>query len=112
MNSRPQTMRSSYTSPETFGQCVRGHGLTIQTRPLPTATSRGDPPTEIVVTLFVAGSIRETVPSFAFVIQTAPSPIATAEGPLPTGIVCMTEFVFGSILHTASSELIVAQTAP
>src|SRR6266581_3234961 len=95
------------------GVDIGAQGTAIQTRPLPTATSRGDPPTWIVAaTLFVAGLIRETVPSLAFTTHTAPAPTATAEGPLPTGIVRATEFGAGSIRHTAFSELTVTQTAP
>ena len=60
-------------------------------RPVAAATAVGSLPTRTVpVTAFVAGSIRETVPSWRLTTQTAPSPIATALGPLPTWIGCTT----------------------
>src|SRR5882762_11858557 len=59
------------------------------TDPSPTAMSPPGPgtPTSIVATtLFVFGSIRETLPSPWFSDQTAPAPVAMKRGALPTGI--------------------------
>ena len=63
------------------------------------------------MTVFVPGSIRETVPSRLLTTQTAPAPVAIPLGPLPTGIVSTTAFVPESIRDTWRSAL-VTQYAP
>ena len=54
----------------------------------------------VPVTVFVAGSILDTVSSPEFETHTAPAPTATSSGTAPTGIVASTLFVAGSILLT------------
>src|SRR4051794_11777450 len=64
------------------------------------------------MTVFVPGSIRETVPSRLLTTQTARAPVAIPLGPLPTGIVCRTAFVPGSIRDTEWPSALVTQYAP
>ncbi len=53
----------------------------IQTAPSPAASSLGTPRvSNVSVTSFVSGSMRETVWSSLFSAQTAPSPTATLPG--------------------------------
>lgn len=69
----------------------------------------GELPTAIVRrTSFVAGSMRETVPSPEFATQTAP---ATAAGSSPTRMVSW-EYVLGSRRVTESSPRFATQSAP
>src|SRR6476619_2931421 len=63
-------------------------------------------------TIFVPGSIRETVPSRLLTTQTAPAPVAIPLGPLPTGIVSTTAFVPESIRDTVWRSALVIQYAP
>src|SRR4051812_30965523 len=64
------------------------------------------------MTVFVPGSIRETVPSRLLTTQTAPAPVAIPLGPLPTGIVSTTAFVRESIRDTVWRSALVIQYAP
>src|SRR5256884_8079428 len=63
-------------------------------------------------TVFVPGSIRETVLSRLLRTQTAPAPVAIPLGPLPTGIVSTTALVAGSIRDTVWPSALVTQYAP
>src|SRR4051812_5610224 len=63
------------------------------------------------MTVFVPGSIRETVPSRLLTTQTAPAPVAIPLGPLPTGIVSTTAVVPESIRDTVSRSALVTQYA-
>src|SRR2546428_4037866 len=65
----------------------------------------------VATTLFVPGSILETVPSPLFATQTAPAPYAMPTGARPTGIE-LTDSVLGSIRDTAPWAVPVTQTAP
>src|SRR6476661_2418226 len=62
-------------------------------------------------TVFVPGSIRETVPSRLLTTQTAPAPKAIPVGPLPTGIDSTTAFVPGLIRDTVLPSALVTQYA-
>src|SRR5882724_147226 len=63
-------------------------------------------------TVFVPGSMRETVPSRLLTTQTAPAPVVIPLGPLPTGIVSTTAVVPGSIRDTVWRSALVTQYAP
>src|SRR3954451_16701482 len=63
-------------------------------------------------TVFVPGSIRETVPSRLLTTQTAPAPVAIPLGPLATGIVSTTAVVPESIRDTVWRSALVTQYAP
>ena len=66
-------------------------GSVTHTAPKPTTTHFGFVPTRMVATtLFVAGSIRETVPSPELATHTDPAPTATCSGTAPTVIVATT----------------------
>src|SRR5690349_10401843 len=65
----------------------------------------------LAVTLFVAGSMRETVSSSGYVSQTAPSPAAADSGG-ETLIRATTAFRAGSIRISVDSAVLMAQTAP
>src|SRR4051794_5262398 len=85
-----------------------------QTDPSPAAISPPRPgtPTSIVATtVFVFGSMRDTVPSPWFSVQTAPSPAAMKRGTFPTGIVSTTRLVYGSTRETTFFSALVTQTA-
>ena len=58
------------------------------------------PASKLLTTLFVRGSIRETVPSPEFDTQTLPPPAASPYGLAPTGMRATTRFVRGSIRAT------------
>src|SRR3954454_9605539 len=64
------------------------------------------------MTVFVPGSIRETVPSRLLTTQTAPAPVAIPLGPFPTGIVSTTAVVPESIRDTVWRAALVTQYAP
>src|SRR5689334_1863517 len=84
------------------------------TDPSPAAISPPGPgtPTSIVATtLFVFGSMRETLPSPWFSTQTASRPAAMKRGDLPTVIVSATRFVCGSTRATVPCSVLVTQTA-
>src|SRR5437868_4508888 len=85
------------------------------TDPSPTAMSPPPPgtPTSIVAaTLFVFGSIRDTLPSPWFSVHTAPAPVAMKRGDLPTGMVSAIRLVFGSTRVTVLASVLVTHTAP
>ena len=77
------------------------------------AAGNGPRPTGIVsMTVFVAGSIRETVSASTFGTKTVPSGATAAfSGPWPTLIVATTLRVFGSIRETVFEPLFETQTA-
>ena len=64
------------------------------------------------MTASVAGSIRETVPSWRFATQTAPSPNATLAGPLPTLIAFTTLPESGSMRTTLPLASLATHSAP
>ena len=63
-------------------------------------------------TAFVAGSIRDSVPSWRLTTHTAPSPTASALGPLPTLIARTTAPVRGSMRVTVPASSLATQSAP
>ena len=80
--------RRRSTSPPSASSNGHGACTVTQTTPPATAIPAGALPRSIVrTTSFVAGSMRETVPSPAFATQIAPAPTATAAGSSPTRIV-------------------------
>jgi len=87
--------------------------LGTQMSPNAAAAGNGRMPTEIVwMTLFVAGSILETVSSPTLGTKTVPSaPIAAFSGPWPTWIVATTLRVFGLIRETVFERLFETQIA-
>ena len=73
----------------------------------------GERPTGIVVvTEFVAGSIRTTAPASRSATHTAPAPTATASAPSPTAIGAITSFVTGSIRAMLLPRASPTHTAP
>src|SRR5438067_9517023 len=64
------------------------------------------------MTVFVPGSIRETVPSRLLTTQTAPAPVVIPLGPLPTVIGWTTALVRGLIRDTVWRSALVTQYAP
>ena len=106
----------------TVSTIARVLGSRRSTAPLASATHRawsaivsatGEPPAGTVsVTRSVAGSIRDTVPSWRLAIHTAPSPTATAAGPLPTGIAARTSPERGSMRATVPDSSAAAHTDP
>ena len=113
----------------TVSTTARASGSRRRTAPAASAT-HSEPPATLrrdrlaagrrssSVTRSVAGSIRETVPSWRLATHTAPSPTATALGPLPTPICSSGSFERGSIgtttfdvlggTHTASAPAAMA----
>src|SRR4029453_13268613 len=84
------------------------------TDPSPTAMSPpgpGTPTSMVATTLFVFGSIRETLPSPWLSVHTAPPPAAMNRGDLPTGIVSTTRLVRGSTRATLLCSVLVTHTA-
>jgi hypothetical protein len=96
------------------GGVVRGArppATLTHTRPAPAAIPVTERPTWIVATtLFLSGSMRETVPSPESSTQTPPSPTAIAVGRGPTRIVPATVFVRGSIRVTVLASAFATQT--
>src|SRR6478735_5285107 len=81
--------------------------------PNASAIGNGCEPTAMVsTTLFVAGSILETVPPVTLGTNTVPSAATAAlSGPCPTGIVATTFRVAGSMRETVLSPKFETQTA-
>ncbi len=131
-NGRSEAIRASGSPPRpatTSPQIVRGSEPEIgrdaaatipappvavtQTRPSPTASPRGVPPTGIVrATALSSGSIRTTVPRTPFVAQNAPAPTAMSETPSPTGIADGLVFGSSSIRQRLPSGGAVTHTDP
>src|SRR5690242_719392 len=94
-------------------------GRLTQIAPAPAATAMwseqhacAGPIRTVATTVFVAGSIRETLGPPLFTTQTAPGVVAIPSGCRPTGIVAATELSRGSIRKTASSNRRAIQSAP
>ena len=76
----------------------------------PPVIAPGPPPTGMVrTTLFLVGSIRDTVASPVFVTQTAPAATVTPPGSVPTAMLSVRS-VAGSIRDTVPAPLLVTQT--
>ena len=109
----PQVAAGSAWTRDSFGP---GPGVPVtltQTPPAPAERLWGVPATSITrVTVFVLGSIRDTVPRNGFEAQTAPLPTEMPVTPIPTAIVRVTGLGSGSTRQTVPSTGSVAQTAP
>ena len=91
-------------------------GTLTQTAPAPAAiamwSEQHGPIRTVATTLFVAGSILETLGPPLFTTQTAPGVVAIPSGWGPTGIVAASELSRGSIRKTLSSDTRAIQSAP
>ncbi len=93
-------------------------GTLTQTAPASAATAMSseqhgtDPMRTVATTLFVAGSILETLGPPLFTTQTAPGVVAIPSGWGPTGIVAASELVLGSIRKTLLSNIRAIHSAP
>jgi hypothetical protein len=66
----------------------------------------------VATTLFVRGSMRETVPSPLFATQTLPAPYAIPTGARPTVMAVATGPVSQAMRETVSLAVLVTHTAP
>src|SRR5438045_1205188 len=90
-------------------------GIVTQTTPSPAAIqppSPGTPAWIVATTVFVAGSMCDTLPSLWLSTQTPPSPAARNRGVECTMIVAVTVPPAGSTRSTVSEAAVVTQTAP